>query len=62
MAFRQFQFGYASAIAWMLVLITAAAALVVYAGVGILNRRENRAALAVARTRRRADANKEVGA
>ncbi len=62
MAFRQFQFGYASAIAWMLVLITAVAALIVYAGVGILNRRENRAALGAKATRRRASAGQEVGA
>lgn len=62
MGFRQFQFGYASAIAWMLVVLTAIAALAVYAGVGILNRRENRAARAVARSRRRAATRKEVGA
>ena len=62
MAFRQFQFGYASAIAWMLVLITAVAALIVYAGVGYLNRRENRAELAATRTRQRASADQEVGA
>jgi cellobiose transport system permease protein len=62
MAFRQFQFGYASAIAWMLVLITAAASLVVYAAVGLLNRRENRAALAVERERRRGAAQQEVAA
>ncbi len=62
MAFRQFQFGYASAIAWMLVLLTAVAALMVYAGVGYLNRRENRSALEVERMRERANARQEAGA
>jgi cellobiose transport system permease protein len=40
--FSDFQFGYASAIAWALVFITAVAALAVFGGVGLLNRRDNR--------------------
>ena len=61
-AFRNFQFGYASAIAWALVVLTAVAALVVYAGVGLLNWRDNRADLVARRARRRAVADTEVGA
>ncbi len=60
--FSDFQFGYASAIAWTLVFITAIAALVVFGGVGLLNRRENRHAIREQRQREKREKRQEVGA
>jgi cellobiose transport system permease protein len=60
--FSDFQFGYASAIAWTLVFITAIAALTVFAGSALLSRREDRAAIRERKRRKQRAKRQEVGA